>query len=415
MRRLPRSLLAAALLVGLLAACSSSKSSSSASTSATTGGASGSTSPTTSGGTSGAPGAFAKAHYTTSLSGVCPNPLVVQSDWLPEADHGFLYQMIGGGGTEAQYTYTGPLGSTGINLEIIAGGPGLGNGVSQPSSVYVGNLVKRVTPALTFESTDDAIQYSKQYPTTQVFAQYAKSPQIIIFDPSKDHITSLADLKTAVSGGAKIYVTSATFSYVRWLIGQGIPSSAFIGGYAGDLEKFVGGGGSVLNQGYSTNEVYTLEHLTSAWNKPVGYVYVADLGFDFYQSAVTVATSKLSSLTPCLQKLVPIMQHALVDYVNNPTEVNTLIADYNNKGLGAAFWHTPLDLNNAATKIMVSDHLVANTSGTSSIGGFDMSKIQNLITSLVPIFKSGGITTVNPDVKPSDVATNQFIDSSVGM
>ena len=52
---------------------------------------------------------------------------------------------------------------------------------------------------------------------------------------------------------------------------------------------------------------------------------------------------------------------------------DTLLADYNGMGLGAAFSHTPLDLNNAASKIMLSDHLVANTPGTSSVGGFDMS------------------------------------------
>ena len=411
MRRRTVLLTALALVVGVLAACSSSKSSSSTTTAApaTTAAASGSS--TTAAAASGAPGAFAKAHYTTSLTGICPNPLIVQSDWLPEADHGYLWQLIGGGGTESQYSYEGPLGSTGINLQILSGGPGLGNGVSQPSSVYVGNLVKRVTPDITFESTDDAVQYSKQFPTTQVFANYEKSPQIILFDPSKYHITSLADLKAATTGGAKIYVTSATFSYVRWLIGQGIPSSAFIGGYAGDLEKFVGGGGSVLNQGYSTNEVWTLEKNTSAWNKPVGYVYVADLGFKFYQSALTVATNKLQSLTPCLQKFIPLAQHALVDYTKDPTEVNTVIADFNNKGLGAAFWHTPVELNNAATQVMLSDKLVIPPSG--AVGSFDTATLQSLIGSLVPIFQSAGITTVNPSVTPSDIATNQFLDQSV--
>jgi hypothetical protein len=361
------------------------------------------------------PSAFAKANFTTSLRGVCPNPLVVQTDWLPEADHGFLYEMIGGGGTESQYEYEGPLGSTGINLEILSGGPGLGNGLSQPASLYLGNPVKRVTPQLAFVSTDDAIQFSEQYPTTQIFSEYAKSPQVIIFDPKKWHISSLPELKAAVSKGAKLYVTSRTDSYVQWLIGQGIPSSAFIGGYSGDLDKFVGGSGSILNQGYSTYEVYTLEHLTPTWDRRVGYVYLANLGFRLYQSAMSVATDKLSSLTPCLQKLVPIMQHALIDYVRSPTEVNELLAEFNNKGLGAAFWHTPTGLNNAAAKVMLSEGLVADVPGTTSVGGFDMSDIQNLITSLLPIFKSDGITSFRQSVKPSEIATNKFIDPNVGL
>ncbi len=394
--------LAVAASIGLVAACSSKSSTSSTTT--TTGAAS----------TSG-PGAFARAHYTTSLAGSCPNPIIVQADWLPEADHGFLYQMIGGGGQESQYTYQGPLGSTGVNLEILSGGPGLGNGVSQPSSLYVGNLVKKVTPTLAFVSSNDSIQYSQQYPTTAVLREYQKSPQVIMFDPAKYKISSLADLKAAAAGGAKLYVQSTTFSFVLWLEAQGIPSSAFIGGYQGDLEKFVGGAGSLLNQGYATNEVYTLEHLTPNWNKTVGYIYIADAGLPFAQSAVSVATNKLTTLAPCLQKLVPIMQHAVVDYVTDPSEVNGLLADYNNKGLGAAFWHTPVDLNNAAAKIMVSDKLVANTPGTSTIAGFDMAQVQQVITDLVPVDQKAGITTLNANVKAADIATNQFIDSSIGL
>ena len=387
--------------MGLLAGCSSSKPSATA------------TSSTVS--ATGAAGAFAKAHYTTSLAGVCPNPFIVQADWLPEADHGFLYEMIGAGGTSSQYSYQGPLGSTGINLQILSGGPGLGNGVNQPSSLYVGNLVKKVTPDATFVSTDDAIQFSRQYPSTAVFAEYEKSPQVIIFDPTKYKIASFADLKAAVSRGAKIYVESTNLSFVRWVEGLGIPSSAFIGGYQGDLEKFVGSGGSLLNQGFATSEVYTLEHLTPTWDNPVGFAYLADLGFPFYQSAVAVATNKLAALTPCLQKLVPIMQHALSDYVHNPSEVNALLADYNNKGFGAAFWHTPVDLSNAATQIMLKDQLVADTPGTSSLGGFDMNQVSTLIGDLVPLFQSAGLTSANPQVKASDIATNQFIDPSVGL
>jgi len=404
--------LSVTVLGALLAACSSTKSPTTTATTSSVTTAAGSP-PTTA--TAGPSGSFAKAHYTTNLAGVCPNPVIVQADWLPEADHGFVYQMIGGGGTQSQYTYAGPLGSTGINLEILSGGPGLGNGVNQPSSLYVGNLVKRVTPTLAFVSSDDSIQYSKQYPTTAVFAEYQKSPEVIMFDPSKYHITSLADLKAAMNGGAKAYVLSTTFSFVRWFIAQGIPSSAFIGGYSGDLEKFVGSGGSLLNQGFSTNEVYTLEHNTPNWNKPIGYAYIADLGLPFYQSSMSVATSKLTTLAPCLQKLVPIMQHALVDYVHNPAEVNTVLADYNNRGLGAAFWRTPTDLNNAATQIMLSDHLVANTPGTASIGGFDMTSVGAVVTDLTGVDQAAGITTINPQVKPSDIATNQFIDASIGL
>ncbi|MDQ2727413.1 MAG: hypothetical protein M3Y91_06030 [Actinomycetota bacterium] len=370
-------------------------------------------SPTTAGST-GSAGAFARSHYTTPLAGVCPNPVVVQADWVPEADHGFLYQMIGAGGKRAQFSYEGPLGATGIDLRILAGGPGLGSGASQPSSLYTGNLVKGVTPTLAFVSSDDAIQYSKQYPTTAVFGEYAKSPQVIMFDPTKYQISDLPSMKAAVAKGAKIYVESTTFSFVHWLISQGIPSDAFIGGYAGDLEKFVGSGGSLLNQGFSTNEVFKLEHETPTWDKKVGYVYLADLGLPFAQSAVSVASNKLAALSGCLQKLVPLMQHSLADYVAAPGEVNGLLNQLN-PTYSVAFWHTPVDLNNAATKTMLSDKLVADTSGTSSVGGFDMTQVEKIISELLPVDTSQGLTTMNPSVAGADIATNRFIDPSVGV
>jgi hypothetical protein len=406
-------------LVGLLAACSSSakKASTAAATTSSAAAAAGTSRNTSASSTaaSGAPGAFAKSEFTTPLAGVCPNPIVLQVDWLPEADHGFAYELIGGGGTMSQYTYEGPLGSTGVNLEILSGGPGLGSGVSQPSSLYVGNLVKRVTPTLAFVSLDDAVQYSKTYPVTQVLAEYTKSPLVIIFDPAHYSIRTLADLKAAAAKGAKIYVTSTTFSFVRWMEGQGIPSSAFIGGYSGDLEKFVGGDGQILNQGYATNEIYTLEQATTNWDKPVGSASVSDMGFPFYQSAVSVATNRLQSLAPCLSKLVPLMQRALVDYVRNPAEVNQLLATYNDKGLGAAFWKTPVPLSNFAAQTMVKDGLVANTAGTSTVGGFDLGRVGQIVTTLVPINKALGITSQNPNITAADVATNQFIDQTIGL
>ena len=32
-----------------------------------------------------------------SLAGVCPETVVIQTDWKPEAEHGFLYNLVGDG------------------------------------------------------------------------------------------------------------------------------------------------------------------------------------------------------------------------------------------------------------------------------------------------------------------------------
>ena len=44
------------------------------------------------------PAATARASTTSDLTGICPDPLVIQTDWFPEPDHGYTYQAIGSGG-----------------------------------------------------------------------------------------------------------------------------------------------------------------------------------------------------------------------------------------------------------------------------------------------------------------------------
>ena len=34
---------------------------------------------------------------STSLKGICPNPLVMQLDWQPESEHGGIYELVGNG------------------------------------------------------------------------------------------------------------------------------------------------------------------------------------------------------------------------------------------------------------------------------------------------------------------------------
>jgi len=389
----------ATVLCLIAAACgSSSKSSGDSSPSTTAAGAADATGP----------GAFAKAHYTTDLSKDCPNPLIIQKDWLAEAEHAALYELIGAGGTMKQYDYSGPLGSTGITLEILDGGPGLGDGITQPASLYAGNLVQNKTPTLAYVGTDDAVQFSKKYPVTAVVAPLAKAPTVLFYDPAV--YPSINSIQDIIDSNAKIYVTALTESYVQYLIGKGVPQSRFITGYAGDKEKFVTSGGKILNQGYVSNEIYSFEHETPTWNKPLKYVLLDDLGYKPYPSALSIRTDKLQSLAPCLKKLVPLIQHAEIDYSKDPTEINTLLTKINPK-YTAAFWFTSKGLNDAAVAAMKQSGVIADQ--PDGFGSIDQTRMQTLIDILKPIFAKEGIDTYKTDVTPSDVTTNEFIDPSI--
>ncbi|MBO0715260.1 MAG: hypothetical protein J2P59_10930, partial [Acidimicrobiales bacterium] len=168
----------------------------------------------------------AAAQFTTNLKGVCPNPLVVQTNWLPEADHGALYELIGSGGTMKQYSYEGPLGSTGINLQILSGGPGDAN-LPAAATLYSGNPVVRATPDLIMDSMENAVMLSKKFPTVGVMNLQDHDPQVLIYNPATfKSLNTIAALKRAASKGASFYVSGLSFAYVQYLISKGVPSSA---------------------------------------------------------------------------------------------------------------------------------------------------------------------------------------------
>lgn len=359
-------------------------------------------------------GKFAKDSYTTNLKDVCPAELIVQKDWLAEAEHAAFYQLIGAGGKMSQYVYEGPLGSTGINLKILDGGPGSDQGVPYAATLYTGNSVAGVKPDMAFVSMDDAILFSEKFPVKQIVAQFEKNPQMLMFDPGKWDIDDVEDIKAAVEEGANLYVTTKSFSYVQYLIGQGVPEDAFIEGYAGDKDKFITGDGQIINQGYASNEIYTFERETEQFNKPVGYVLIHDLGYQAYPMTLSIAADREAELAPCLEKFVPLVQQAQIDYVTSPDEINTLLAEYNDNDLGAPFWKTSLGLNAAAVDIMKSAELVGN-GPDDTLGNFDLVRVQSMIDTLLPIFDENGQSGFKKDLKAEDLVTNDYVDRSIGL
>ena len=95
-----------------------------------------------------------------SLAGVCPDTITFQTDWNPESEHGFLYNMVGEGYEvdAAGLRVTGPLVSkgadTGVKIQVRAGGPAVG--FSSPTSL----MYQDPEIFLAFVSTDGAVQDS---------------------------------------------------------------------------------------------------------------------------------------------------------------------------------------------------------------------------------------------------------------
>lgn len=361
-----------------------------------------------------APGAFAAQHYTTRLAGLCPSPFVVQKDWLIQSEHGAFYQLIGAGGKMSQGRYEGPLGSTGIDLVILEGGPGLGlgDGETPYSALYAGNSKAGLKPHLGFVGSDNAFIFSKQFPVVGVVAPLETDPSALLYDPATypKGFSSIADLVAfAKSGAGKIYVSTTKRTFGRFLVGAGIPADAFLEGYRGDLETFVSNAGTWLNQGFVTSEAWELENGRN-WKKPVGYTLISSLGYDPYPSVPSVAKDQLETLAPCLEKLVPLIQQAQIDYVRAPAEVNGLIADFAAKGFAAPFWRMPRASADAAVAMALKTKVVGNgPNGT--LGDFDTARLDGLLATLKPYLDQRAA----PGVTPADIATNRFIDPKLGL
>ncbi len=118
------SLLGLALAASLAVAACGSDSDDSSTTDAPADTTAGTTGDTTAG-----TAAAEASGEAVSLAGDCPDTVVIQTDWMPEAEHGFLYQMVGEGyEIDAGKAYvTGPLidaggNDTGVKIQIRSGG-----------------------------------------------------------------------------------------------------------------------------------------------------------------------------------------------------------------------------------------------------------------------------------------------------
>jgi hypothetical protein len=351
----------------------------------------------------------AAAGSKLDLQGVCPATVIAQMNWFPQAEHAGLYRLMGASPAvdagqkrvSAELVASGR--DTGVKLEIRSGGPAIG--FQQVSAQLY------LDPAITLGvvATDEAIQNSKDHPTVQVMAPMDLNPQVVLWSPDKHpDWKSIADIGR--SGATVLYFGGAT--YMEYLVGAGILRRSQVdGSYDGTPSRFVASGGMVAQQGYATNEPYLYSHELPAWNKPIKFQLVHDTGYPIYPDAFAVRSADRNRLAPCLQKLVPILQQSTVDYARDPGPTNRAIVGMV-RDLNAAQDYTLARANYAADEMK---RLGVVSNGTNrTIGDFDMARTQKVIDIAGPIFARAG-RPIATGLRPQDVATNDFIDPSVGL
>ena len=353
-------------------------------------------------------GTTAPTDASVSLAGTCPDTVVVQTDWDPESEYGVYYHMLGPNpdiDTERKRV-TAPLVSggkdTGVKLEVRLGGPSIG---FEPVS---SQMYKDTSITLGQVSTDEAIRFSAKQATQAVVAPMETSPFMIMWDPAAyPQFNTIADIgKTDTK---VLYFEGDT--YMEFLTGTGVLKKSQVdGSYDGKPANFVAADGKVAQAGFATSEPYIYQNEVRQWNKPVKYALVSEAGYPFYPQALSIRAADKQKLAPCLEKLVPIVQRAQVDYLANPDKTNVLILDlvkqYNTG------WVYSEGLAEYAITKMREDFVTNGPDQT--LGNFDTARVQRMIEIVTPIFTAQR-QPPKEGLKPEDIATNEFVDTSIGV
>jgi hypothetical protein len=324
-----------------------------------------------------------KAKPGETLKGVCPSTIVVQTNWVPQAEDGYLFRLLGKVDVDtAHKKVTGPLVShgadTGVKLEIRSGGPAN----NYTPAIKVAYQDDSVT--LAGGDMDQIIQFSKDTPMKAVFAPMDLSPVVLMWNKQKyPTIHSIGDI------GQNPNLKVRTFpgaTYVNYLVQTGVLKANQIdSSYDGSPVAWLADSGTEIQQGFITNEPYAYEHDIKQWMKPVGWALVGGNykgSYKVYPETMNVRADKEAQLAPCLQRLVPDLQRSMIDYINDPKSTNDLIVK-----LTQQFSPIPYAADQAANaaKAMKTNNVVGN-GPNKTLGDFDAPRVSDLFTHVLSVY-----------------------------
>jgi len=342
------------------------------------------------------------------LAPVCPERVVIQTDWNPEMEHGALYQLLGDPYTvdADRKRVRGPLVAggepTGVEVEIRSGGPAIGYQdvgaqMAQDRAIHLG-----------YVSTDEAVKLWDTIRTRAVVAPLEVNPQVIMWDPATyPDVRTIADLGEA---GVRILVRE-TVSYLGYLVRSGqVDAGQLDGSYQGDPAAFVAAGGRIAQQGFASAEPYVLEHEIPEWGRPVAFQLVHDAGWETYPQPLVVAADRLEELRPCLHRLVPVVQQAVVDLVADPSRVERIVLELVER-YDTGWVYSP-GVADHAMRTMVELGVIGN-GPDATVGNFDEGRLARFLPEALAVFREEDPSL--PELAPEDIATNEFIDPSIGL
>ena len=343
------------------------------------------------------------------LADVCPSPIIVQTDWHGQAEHGPTYELLGQDYEASNLTVRGSLVAsgevdTGVDIEIREGGAAIG------WQSVIAQMYQEPDIFFGYISTDGSVGSSLDQPAVSVVSVLEINPQMLMWNPEQfPGVERVADLPDDTD-----IVAFFGAEYLYWLIDQGIVDASRIDeSYDGSVTRFVAEDGSFAQQGYASSEPYIYEVETPEYGKAVKYELLHDMGFQTYSQNLGVRPERLVEDRECLERLVPIVQQAAADYVTDGAETNAVILDLN--ATYDSGWVYSLGLAEFANAEFGRLGLIGN-GPDDTIGNFDMDRVQTLIEHMIPVFANPAINIeIREGLTAEDIVTNEFIDESIGL
>jgi hypothetical protein len=341
------------------------------------------------------------------LAGVCPATVVMQQDWQPEAEHGAMYSLVGPDrvidvdAKSVRGSLVAQGADTGVDIEVRPGGPSVG---FQPVPALMSLDASIVLGAV---NSDLGIAAAATQPTVAVVSQMTTSPLMFMWDPESH--PGAQTLRDVAASGAPAVTGDPVIPAL--LVAQGVLTSGQVDtSYEGTPARFVSDP-RIMQQGFATSEPYLYEHEIAEWGRPVGYQKLADYGYSVYPSPLAVRADRLEELRACLDKLVPIMQRGLLDYLADPGPTNGLIVELVEEYQTG--WIYSPGVADYSVRTMREQGLVTNDPSSGVFGQFDPARMEQIVATFGPLLQSQGTLTEVP--APESLYTNEFIDPSIQM
>lgn len=336
---------------------------------------------------------------------VCPENLVIQTDWYPELEHGGTYQLIGPDGTADKDTisYSGP-----VQEQYAVGG-------LKTIQIKTINFDKANSSQLLDGDADmayigmgDVIKDSAAIPMVSIMKTLDKDPQMVMWDPAQLDISAPEDI--LATGASVLHFPGS--AYIDYMIGSEIMTAEQSDpSYDGSDAKWVAEGGSFIQQGFASNEVYKYENEIN-WKDgapaDVSYYTVGELGFDNYPAALTMMQSRAEELDACLTLLVPKMAQAWVDFFNDPKPITDAMIAINVAHDG--FWGLSEGINEAGLAVVEEKEIGAN-SADGTYCSFDADRAAGIYETVAAIYEAQGVE-IGADV--TTMYTNKYCEGAPG-